>query len=89
MALSGLRRFQEAIEAVRRAVAIYREAGDRHGEAVSLVNLGNALRRTRRFQEAITILEQAVEIRRELDDQQGEAAALITQGIAELPAKLN
>jgi tetratricopeptide (TPR) repeat protein len=59
VALTKVRRFEEAIAADQDAAAIYRETGDWHGEATALNNLGLALRQVRRFEEAITARQDA------------------------------
>ena len=77
-----MRRFDEAITADQRAVALFAELGDRHGEAMALDNLGLALREVRRFDEAITAHQQAVALFAELGDRHREAMALRNLGLA-------
>jgi tetratricopeptide (TPR) repeat protein len=57
-----LRRFEEASEYLRQALAIHRETGDRHGEAWGLYHLSFVLQRSQgrdaardRLQEALAI----------------------------------
>jgi tetratricopeptide (TPR) repeat protein len=76
LALSAVRRIDEAITAHQDAAAIFQETGDRHGEGRALNNLGLALRGVRRFDEAITALESAAAIFRETGDRHRESDAL-------------
>ncbi len=48
-----VRRFDEAITVHRHAGDLFRQIGDRHGEAQAWTNLGNALGEVERFDEAI------------------------------------
>jgi tetratricopeptide (TPR) repeat protein len=77
-----LRRFDEAITAHQRAVALFTELGDRHGEAGALRNLGAALQGVRRFDEAITAHQRAAALFTELGDRHSEGVALRNLGIA-------
>jgi tetratricopeptide (TPR) repeat protein len=76
------RHFDDMITTGQAAVDSAYHAGDRHGEAVALNNLGSALQQARRFEEAITAHQQAAAIGRELGDRHGEAAALNNLGSA-------
>ena len=82
IALAQVRRFEEAIIALRGAAVIYREIGDRHGEGSAVGNLGIALQQVRRFEEAITACQGAAAIYRETGDRHGEGSALTSLGIA-------
>ncbi|MGV9365556.1 tetratricopeptide repeat protein, partial [Amycolatopsis sp. NPDC003731] len=75
LALRAARRFDEAITAHQRAVDIYRELGDDHGEGQAWNNLGLAMQEVRRFDEAITAHQQAINIHREVGDRRGEGQA--------------
>jgi len=55
---------------------VARRIGDRHGEAMALINVGNALARVRRFQEAIGACQDAFTILRETGDRNDEGKAL-------------
>ena len=79
-ALSGLRRYEEALTAYEQAVAVFREVGDRHAEAESSTNLGVALSGLRRYEEALTAYEQAVAVFREVGDRHAEGTALNNLG---------
>ena len=74
--LQEVRRFEEAITALQEDLAICRETGDRHGEAVALHNIGIALRKMRQFEEAITAHQDAAAIFRETGDRHSEDLAL-------------
>ena len=76
IALQGAERFEEAITACQDAAAIYRDTGDRHGEADALTNLGIALHGAERFEEAITACQDAAAIYRDTGDQHNESVAL-------------
>jgi len=73
VSLQDLRQWDDAITALQDAVAIYREADDRHGEASALNSLGVALREVRQFNAAISACQDAVAIYRETGDRHGEA----------------
>ena len=68
-------RFEEAIGVGQNVAAIFRETGDRHGEALALNNLGLALREIRRFEEAISAHRDAIAIFRETGDRHSEDIA--------------
>ena len=46
-AYQGLRRFAEAVDCYQRALAIFRETGDRYGEGATLDGLGDAYQELR------------------------------------------
>jgi hypothetical protein len=58
----------ETIRAHQDAVAIFREAGDRHGEGRALTKLGAALAMVWRVDEAIRAFQDAAAIFREAGD---------------------
>jgi len=62
--------------------AIFRKAGDRHAEGISLGSLGEAFCGARRFDEAITACQDAAAICRETGDRHAEGSALDSLGIA-------
>jgi Tetratricopeptide repeat len=74
--MTEARRFEEAITICQDAAEVYRQTGDRHGEAVALGPLGAALWEVRRHEEAIMICEDAAKIYRETNDRHGEATML-------------
>jgi tetratricopeptide (TPR) repeat protein len=59
-----------------------RHAGDRHGEAQTLMNLGSVYARQGRWQDAIGCYEQSLQTMRELGDRHGEAQTLGNLGLA-------
>jgi CHAT domain-containing protein/tetratricopeptide (TPR) repeat protein len=63
-----------------RALPICREAKDRHGEAVTLANMGNADFALNRYEEARLNLEEAGRIYREIDEPLGLAGVLNSRG---------
>ena len=81
-ALRNVRRFDEAITAHQRALALFTELGDRHREGMALDNFGSALRNVRRFDEAITAHQRAAALFTELGDRHREGMALRNLGIA-------
>jgi hypothetical protein len=58
--------FEEAASAHRAAASIYCETSDRHGEGMTLNNLGVPLRETLNMQRAITVHQEAAAIFRQL-----------------------
>jgi len=60
--------------------AVYREIGDRQGEASSLNNLGNAYNSLAEYERAIEFHEKSLAISREIGDRQGEASSLNNLG---------
>jgi tetratricopeptide (TPR) repeat protein len=80
--LNYRRSFDDFIAVISTALAIFREFGDRHGEARALNNLGTALREVHRFDDAIDAHTQALTIYRELGDRHHEGRALNNLGAA-------
>lgn len=72
-ALPEVRRFEPAITACEDAADIFREIGDRYGQANALNNLGLALKQMRQFQEAITTCQDVAEIFRDTGDRTAKA----------------
>jgi Tfp pilus assembly protein PilF len=66
----------------RLALAIFREVGDRHGEALTLNNLALAEGRAGEEETAVADLEQALAILRQLSSPQHEAQVAANLGIA-------
>lgn len=64
------------------AVAICREAGDRHNETAALDGLGRALIRAGRFKEAVDIFTTVLDLCREAGDRHAEAMTLSNLGQA-------
>jgi hypothetical protein len=64
------------VAAYEQDIAICREAGDQHGEGMTLNNLGVALAGLGRFEEAITAYQDAAGIFREEGDESRERSAL-------------
>jgi tetratricopeptide (TPR) repeat protein len=69
-------RLEEAITAFRQDLAICRQVSDRHGEGMTLDNLGVALRMVGRFDEVIAAHQEAAAIFRETGDRDLERQAL-------------
>ncbi|MER6274444.1 tetratricopeptide repeat protein [Streptomyces sp900105755] len=65
-----------------RALAVYRELGDRRGEGAALNNLGIALRDVRRFEEAIDAHFEGLAICRELGDRHSEGTVRTAWAVA-------
>jgi DNA-binding SARP family transcriptional activator/Tfp pilus assembly protein PilF len=69
-------RYQQAVEQLNWALAIYREAGDQMGMVRTLGNLGVVLRATGRYHEALGLQQQALVLAcQDASDQYGEAFA--------------
>jgi tetratricopeptide (TPR) repeat protein len=66
--------YQEATDYYEQALALFRELGDRQGEANSLMGLGMVARSQGNYKEAIDYYEQALDIMREIDDTAGIAS---------------
>jgi len=64
---------------LRESLEIFRALGDRHGEALALMNLGNVYTQQGRWEEAIANYEKALEIFR-VGDRHGEAQTLANLG---------
>jgi predicted ATPase len=73
--------YNRVYEAITESLAIWRELGDRQGEADSLVNLGYASLYDGRFDEARPLYEESLAINRLLDNQQGIADATSHLGV--------
>lgn len=71
---------QPALHYSERALALYREAGDRQGIARGLVNLGTIHRFMKQRDQAQVRLEESLQISRELNDRYLIAAALLELG---------
>jgi tetratricopeptide (TPR) repeat protein len=80
--LKWRRRFDDWLAVTAIGLAAARHLGYRHGEAMALNNLGNALQQMRRLGEAVTACQDAAAIYRETGDRHGEGGALSNLGIA-------
>jgi tetratricopeptide (TPR) repeat protein len=81
---TGKRDYKASIRFSNRALALFRELGDRTGEAEALKELGLAYRRLGRANQAYDALRENLDIRRQLDDPFGIAEAMAWLGIAAL-----
>ncbi|MGB6014741.1 MAG: CHAT domain-containing tetratricopeptide repeat protein [Nodosilinea sp.] len=75
---------REALQSVGQALAIYREIGDRQGEAKSLGNIGLAYAELGEYEHAIDLHQQAFEIAQQINDREWEAGSLSNLGNAYL-----
>ncbi|MBW4492842.1 MAG: CHAT domain-containing protein [Oscillatoria princeps RMCB-10] len=75
-------KFREAWQSLQQALTLYREIGDRDGEAASLENLGIAYHSLGRYTLAIDYHRQSLEIEREIGNRREEAASLGSLGNA-------
>jgi tetratricopeptide (TPR) repeat protein len=82
LALSGMRRFEQAVGAHQDAVAIFRQIGDRQDEGAARNNLGIALHGLGRNDEAARAHREATAIFREMRDRLGEGRAVNNLGLA-------
>ncbi|MCX4391351.1 tetratricopeptide repeat protein [Micromonospora peucetia] len=82
LALTEMRRFDEAITAHTNARDILHQLGDHHGEGQAWGNLGSVLTEMRRFDEAITAHTNARDILHQLSDHHGEGQAWNNLGLA-------
>jgi DNA-binding SARP family transcriptional activator/tetratricopeptide (TPR) repeat protein len=73
--------YEESLGALRRALELYRRAGDRGGEVRTLGNLGVVHERLGHYGKALDHLGQALALYRAAGDRGGEASALLNLGI--------
>ena len=73
---------QRGVDTLQEALAIWRKAGDRVGEARTLFLIGRGHNRLSRQEEAIAHYEQALAIQRELKDRVAEGRSLTQIGIS-------
>ncbi|CAH2572861.1 Tetratricopeptide repeat protein 28 [Planktothrix rubescens] len=73
--------FREALQSWEQALTIYREIGNRQGEAISLKNVGNAYLYLGQYDRAIEFYQQSLKISREIGYRQGEADSLGNLGL--------
>ena len=66
------------------ALKIFRELGDRRGEASALASLGSAHFRMEEFRQAIEFYRQGLDLTRELGDRRGEIRILTNLGTAHI-----
>ncbi len=69
-----------SIDLFRRSVALWKDLGDRHSEALARLNLGYTYLDSGSVNEATVEFESALKIWREVGDKRGEALALTGQG---------
>jgi tetratricopeptide (TPR) repeat protein len=74
--------FREALQSWEAALKIYREIGDRNGEARSLNNLGSAYDFLGQYPKAIEYYQQSLAIFKDIGDRNGEADSLMGLGNA-------
>ena len=67
--------FEQAIDLLENAAAIFRETGDQHSEGSVLLNLGAALQGVGQFDEAITAYQDAAGIFQETGNRRLEGKA--------------
>lgn len=78
--LANLGRHEEAVEALKQALSLYREKQDVRGQGSALNNLGYAHAKAGKFQEAVAYAEEALEYRRAEQDRTSEANILNSIG---------
>ncbi len=72
--------WRKAIEGYSEALRLMREAGDRHGEAMTLANMGTIYNRLDEPQKAIENLDQSLNVWRAIGDRHLEAITLSLKG---------
>ena len=70
-----------ALEKFNEALPIWREVGDRHGEAVTLNNIGAVYWSSGEMQKALEKFNESLPIRRAVGDRGGEANTLTNIGV--------
>jgi CHAT domain-containing protein len=78
--LANLGRHEEAVEALKKALALYKEKQDVRGQGSALINLGYAHAKAGKFEEARAYTEEALEYRRAERDKASEANILNSIG---------
>jgi DNA-binding SARP family transcriptional activator/tetratricopeptide (TPR) repeat protein len=78
----GLQRMEQAIGSFEEALAIYREVGDRQGEAKAATNMSAACFNLGRFRAALDAGRRSLVIQREVGNRYGEGIALGDLGCA-------
>jgi CHAT domain-containing protein/Tfp pilus assembly protein PilF len=76
LALQNAGDLEAAFERFGRALPLYRQIGDRAGEARTLSSLGLVLQAVSQFERALELHQQALTIRRAIGDRPGEGATL-------------
>jgi tetratricopeptide (TPR) repeat protein len=66
----------KSLDYCQQSIKIYREIGDRQGEAASLHQMSIIYQKSGELQKALHLSEQSIEIRKEIGDRQGEAVSL-------------
>ena len=72
---------REALPGFERALALYREARDRHGEAVVLGHIGNCYESMADYPRAIDYLRQSLDVKQELGDRLEAGKTLSNLGL--------
>ncbi|WP_406419531.1 tetratricopeptide repeat protein [Streptomyces sp. NBC_00873] len=75
------RYFDDWIVVANAALTVFRERGDRKGEAAAAHDLGSALEKARQFEESINANRRAVTLCQQINDRRGEAMALNNLGL--------
>jgi tetratricopeptide (TPR) repeat protein len=73
--------FEQALAPQQESLALYRELGDRRGQAESLNEVGVVYQWQGRYEEALARQRESLAIRRELGDPRGEAETLRALGV--------
>ncbi len=73
--------FEAALLELREALSLFKELGDRPGEASALNNFGNVYVSTGDYPNALNNYQRSLTIKRELDNQTGVAKTLINIGV--------
>jgi tetratricopeptide (TPR) repeat protein len=76
-----LHRPGDALDCLRKALAIFREIDDPHGEGYTLVKLGDTYQDLARTDDALRAYQEALTTRRDIGDRWGEAETLHKAGL--------
>jgi len=71
---------KEALETFQQGLGIYKQIGDKAGEAETLNHIGEVYSQLSQYSEALKVLQQALVIRQELRDRKGEGETSTTWG---------
>jgi tetratricopeptide (TPR) repeat protein len=82
LALYGKGQYQEALDACRQSLEIFRRIGDVSREAISLIGIGDVYYKLGQYQEALDSYRQSLEIFRRIGDVSREVISLVGIGNA-------
>ena len=82
IAYDNLGQYQKAVEYYHQSLAIFKEIGNRNGEATSIDNMGGSYRSLGQYQKAIEYSQQSLAIFKQIGVRSGEATSINSLGLA-------